>query len=92
MDYVFTRVIDARAPLWTAKDVFRSNWHLHRVLTTPKCEQSDCFDVAVWIVLYPKVAQFLCREHTVECMSDKSFWNLRGIRNISEQGRLTPGG
>lgn len=47
---------------------------LHRVIAEVHCEQKDCVDSAAWIVGLDKSVQFLCKEHTIECMSDTTFW------------------
>lgn len=58
-----------------------SNCSLHRTITSLHCEYEACVESAVWIILYPKTAQFLCREHTLECMSDSNFWRLRSAHD-----------
>ena len=59
---------------------------LHRVLASQNCEQAGCLSPAAWIVGVPKSIQFMCKEHTVECMSDQEFWKVRPARN-SNRGR-----
>jgi hypothetical protein len=50
---------------------------LHRLSTAPRCEQKKCPNPAVWLLSYNKLVQFLCKEHTLECMSDVDFWSSK---------------